>query len=441
MSEFTYEIVPLPKQFEALQFLRAETDDALKIIGFFGGWGSAKTTGAAFCFLVGCAEAPWTPAYGNQQHPKSAIVAPNLRTLRQSTLVPLEGVMPPEIILRRRGQPFNDILLRNGHMIELHSAESLPEGQSYVNVWADEIHHTNFTLRKYLNIQARARDPLARRLSVIVSGLPETGWLRDTFDRPDTARRKTMLLATRDNPHIKPEVIAEFLASCPSGQEQALLGGAWMSAMGAIYPQFDPRVHVVDREFDPRIPVDVSFDVGNFSCVLFAQHITVPIRNVVGQITHGDGLLICGQMLPDNLSVDRICYEIKTRTQFLIIKGGSTICVDPTTDRDELAAIRKHFPGVRIVRRERGDTTFPVKTGIRYVQRALMDALGNVRLFFSRSIAGAERGIVAAMPRYRWGENGEPVKDNLHDHAQDSLRYVVAEMLPAERRLPTVRDE
>ena len=435
-AAFEHEIVLLPKQREALTFLlEDESGEALKILALLGGWGSGKTTGCAAGFLAGCASSPWTPTYGSN-NPRSALVAPNLRIARQSMLPPLDAIMPPEIVRRRRGQPFNDILLVNGHLIELHSAESMPEGQSYQHLWVDEIHNTSYNLQKYLNLQARARDNRTPRMTVIASGLPESGWLRDRFDREPTIRQKTILMATRDNPWIAEAVIAEFLAACPSGQEAALLGGQWMSAIGAIYQQFDPRVHVVDREIDPTRPVDVSFDVGDMAAVLFSQLIRVPVRNVVGQTKLEDALLVGGQMLPDGKSVDEICYDIRTRTNYNIVKGGSIICVDPTTDKDELLALHKHFPRVHVRRRERGDHDFPVKTGIRWVQRALRDSLGNVRLFFARSIAGQERGVVSTLPKYRWGPNGEPVKDNL-EHALDALRYEVCARLPAERPAPT----
>jgi len=437
-AEASRELSPLKKQYQLLRFITREDGGALRIAAMLGGWGSAKTNGSAQAFLAGCILNPWRPEYG-ANNPRSAILAPTFRILKQSSIVQLDAVLPRELVMRRRGLPHNDILLTNGHLIELHSGAGELEGASYCGVWIDEIHHPNFEQRKYLNYQARARDPLAKRLFVIVSGLPETGWVRDTFDQPSSPSRLTLLNATRDNPHIKPEVIEEFLASCPSGEEERLLGGEWMPPVGAVYPQFDSATHVVERELRDAEPVHLAFDVGNFAAVVVGQEIPVTVRNIVGQPSTEKGLLIGAQYLPDNMSVDQVCYFLRTRTGHLVQPGVSIICVDPTTDRDELAAVRKHFPGVRIVRRERGDATYPIETGVRYVQRGLRDALGNTRLFFSRSLQGTARGILDSLSRMRRHEvTGEIVKDNLRDHVHDALRYMVCEVLPAERPRPVV---
>lgn len=439
MSAFAHNLRPLPRQYEALRWITADDDAGVKILAFLGAWGSAKTSGAAQSFFVACARSPWREAYG-QTNPRSALIAPTLSIARQATLTQLLQFCPREFILRHRGHPHNDLLLANGHLIELHSGKGELDGQNYTNVWIDEIHHRAFGHRKFMNYQARARDPLQPRHLVIASGLPESGWVQETFDRPESPSRKTLLLSTSDNPFITPEVMAELLASCPAGEEAYYLRGGWHAVRGAIYPQFSAATHIVDRGHNPRAPVHVSMDVGNQASVLFGQDIAIPLRNIVGQTSPGKGLLIVGQMQPENMSVDQICYQIKTRTEFHVVPGRSTICVDPTTDRDELAAIRKHFPGVRVVRRERGEDTYSVDTGIRLVKRALRDALGNTRLFFSRTLVGAPRGILEAIPRYKTAEGSDaPIKDNTYDHALDSMRYLVCEMLPAERIAPTVR--
>lgn len=431
---------PLANQMEALEFIARDDPTApLRIMAVLGGWGSGKSRSCAQAFIAGCMSSPWDKRYGSN-NPRSAVLSPTYRVLKQSTLVQIDSVLPREFVHRRRGLPHNDILLRNGHLIELHSGAGELEGASYCSVWIDEIHHANFDARKFLNYQARARDPFAKKLSVIVSGLPETGWVRDIFDVAQSSSRKTILCATQSNKYIRAEVLQEFLASCPSGAEARLLGGDWMPPVGAVYSQFDTGVHVIERECRQVEAVDIAFDVGNFAAVIVAQQISVPIRNVVGRVDQDKGLLICGQMLPDNMSVDQICYQLRTKTNYVIQPEVSIICTDPTTDRDELASIRRHFPNVRVVRRDRGEATYPVDTGIRFVQRALRDALGNVRLFFSRSLVGTPRGILDAISRYRYREDSDiVVKDNTRDHVLDALRYIVAERLPAERpRVNTV---
>ena len=377
---------------------------------------------------------PWTPAY-KDKHPIGIIVAPTHKIMRQSTLQEFDEVFPREAILHRRGPPHSDITLINGFRFLLHSGEGEIEGITACLVWVDEIHHNTFASRakRFMNLLARLRDKHSQRMAMIVSGLPEPGFVRDTFEH-ETENRRTILAATTDNPHIPQETLNEYYASCPSGQERALLGGHWMAPPSAIYPQYEAGVHLVDREMDPRLPVHLSFDIGNFGCVMVGQTEDIETKDVIGRTNKELGLLIGDQLLTENEGIEAMGYRIKTQTPWIVRPGASIITTDPTTRRDEHYAMKKHFPGVRIVQRKRGHEHFPVEAGIEFMQRGFMDALGNVRLRISKKISKMPLGLVDGLTRYRRSEiTGQPVKDNLRDHPLDATRYLVAFHLPPRR--------
>lgn len=431
----------LPHQLDAIRFItREDSATPVRRLAILGGWGSGKSKSAAMAFLASCAAEPWNEAYG-EQNPLSVIVAPTYRVLKQATLVALESVMSRDLVLKRRGPPHNDLLLSNGHRIALYSGEGELEGLNLVNLWVDEISHSTFDSHRFANYQARCRDPRAQRLNVIVSGLASFGWVRDIFDHPDTSSRKVILCATEDNKFIKAEVLEAIRAAVPAGMDHLLKAG-WQPAPGAVYAQFEPRLHIIDREIDKRLPVNLSFDVGNQAAVLVTQRIPVTIRGITGQPEPADGLLVGAELVPDGSSVDELCYKFRTQHgELRIVPNESVITTDPTTDKDELAAMRRHFKDVRVVRREKGDPQYSIAFGVRLVQRGLRDSLGNTRLYFSAALRRhGKRGILDSVPKLRYREGSDQiVKDNTSDHCADALRYGVCELLP-ERKVepPTV---
>lgn len=147
-------------------------------------------------------------------------------------------MFPRQLIRRRRKSPVFEWELVNNHKILFVSAESEVEGFSACVGWCDEIQHPNYwsNPRRIPNLTARIRDPKAMRArALIISGLPESGPVRDTFDRPDDPTTHLVLTGTRDNVFLDDETIANLLASSPAGYEDAFIGGRCLMPIGAIY--------------------------------------------------------------------------------------------------------------------------------------------------------------------------------------------------------------
>lgn len=399
-----------------------------------GGWGSGKTTAAVRRVLRLALQLRRTADYGRSEAPTVLVGAPTSRVLRDATWAKLEAAIPPALVSRKRAFPTPEIELVTGVRILGYSAEAELEGVDAAIAYLDEIAHPAWAQheRRYLNWTARLRDARAPRRAMIVSGLPESGWVRDTFDVQDQLHRHTLLCGTKDNWFLPESMLQTFLEACPSGYQEAYIEGRWMPPQHAVYPQYAESLHVVAEDGDPRQPVHLGIDVGNYGAIVVAQERLVRLNSPVAGSSGSDkGLLIVDEMLTENLSLDRMLIDLRTQRPWQHV---ASVAIDPTTRKDEMAALRRHFPSARVIKWQRGDDYYDVETGIRCVQRALRDALENVRLVFAASLKGRSRGVLDAIQRYRRNPASQlPVKDNLRDHVQDALRYVVCGQLPTHR--------
>lgn len=426
----------LQKQWEAFGW---EPPDGIKQVteGLLGGWGAGKTDGVARVFVKRVLRGGWHRAYGHKV-PIAYVCAPTWRVMRQTTLPALEAVMPREAIRSRRLSPVFEWELANQVKILFVSAESEIEGFTAFAGWLDEVQHPNYWTnpKRIPNLVARLRDPRARLRSLMLSGLPESGPVRDRFDRPDDPSTHLILTGTRDNAYLDEETISKLLAACPAGYEDSFIGGKWLMPQGAIYSQYDPEAHLSDRDGDWDRPVHLGMDVGNGGAMVAGQDTVERFKDD----TTGRGLRVVGEMITEDISAEEMCLRVKRETPWRIVPGESEIYTDPNLDKDEYRAIKRVFGDVRIVKRERGDDAFPIETGIRWCQRALRDAHGDVRCRFSRALVGKKHGILDGIQRYRRNEfTGRPVKDNLRDHPLDAWRYLVAGRLQPERAQAAVK--
>lgn len=417
----------LPHQWETFSFLPPSRQAT---IAQLGSWGSGKTNGAAKLAVQAALMNPWTPAYG-RTHPIGWIMAPTYKILKNATVQEFDLVCPPELIRKRVNAPFPSITFVNGFEYRLYSAKGSAEGENLCVVWMDEVQDPLY-VSKFKNIQARIRDKHSPWSRMIVSGLPQTGFVREKFDRPDDPNLKTVLSGTRDNPHIPPETLRELMSDCPAGKEHGFLNKGWMAPEGIIYSQFNPSIHIIDRPIDYNEPIQVGMDVGNFGAVIIAQKIQIETKDVFGYMHRSQGLYIVDEILTKNEGVEDQCYSIRTKTPYQVKGHFSSFCVDPTIRDAEMNVIRRHFPGVRIVKLDRGDEFFPVENGIRLTQRALMDSLKNPRVYFHKKLVGAKLGVIEGIETYRKNDRGIPVKDNTRDHGLDAFRYLCCEHVKLE---------
>lgn len=374
---------------------------------------------------------PWRTDYG-EDHPFSIVIGLTHKVLVDSAYREIKAVLPPEMILKETKGASWEITLVNGHVIKFRTSKGRIEGASACGVWLDEAHLLpDETL--FLNYQMRASDALGRRFLVLVSGLPESGWLQDTFDRPEHAadpNRLILFARTADNHYNPPHVIAQFRSSVSRANAIKYLEGKWMPREGTIYYEWDPRIHVVNYLGDRTKPCHLGVDVGEQGAVLWFQEVNRKVKNSSGVESIARGLHVVEEYLPDAQSTEQTMREVAKRGWTIHTKA-STIFVDPTTRGDEFASIRRVFGNdINIVRKFRGDKAENVEYGHDAVNAALRDADGNVRLTVSQALPRMARSLLQVISRYHRGPGGRPVRDDKVDHVLDAFRYPVAHFLP-----------
>jgi PBSX family phage terminase large subunit len=244
-----------------------------------------------------------------------------------------------------------------------------------------------------------------------------THWLNQRAVRGGVAR---LLSRHEDNPAVTPEYLAT-LDKLTGVRHQRLRRGVWAGAEGAVYDQYDPAIHLIDRFEIPerwRHYRVIDFGYTNpFVCQWWAED--------------EDGRLYR--------------YREIYRTQRLVEDHAADIARLSGGERYE-ATIADHDAEDRATLRARGIATVPaykaVSVGIQGVQARLAKAGdGRPRLFLLRdSLVGTDPRLVEAkkplsteqeFDGYIWATSpdGRPVKEEpvkVDDHGMDATRYLVA---------------
>lgn len=402
------------------EWRRDYVDHALFAI--LGGYGAGKTTLAVVLFILTCMRNWRTAAYGGD-HPRAYAIAPTGPVLADTVIHRFEAVCPTALVMRKVRAPWS-VELPTGGVVAGKSADGANEGFEGFAFYAEEIQHENYWRDPMLwpNYCARVRDPHAAVRRIIVAGLPQAGNVRGQFDKPGV---HLFHLATAGNPGIDEANMEQIRQACPAGQEEALLGGDWMQPLGAVFPNYNARTHLLPgTAYDPKLPVHLSLDVGNHSNAVLFQARPVTMTGITGQRSKGLGVLVVDEVVTRKKSVEDTCLAVRLSDYEL--SAGSVICVDPTIRFDERNVIAKYFPGLSIVQLDKNDPYYFVEEGIRLMQAALGDALGNVRIHILENLRLVRDGCVTALQSAkRHPKTGEVTKDDRTDHARDALRYAV----------------
>jgi hypothetical protein len=244
-----------------------------------------------------------------------------------------------------------------------------------------------------------------------------THWLNQRAVRGGVAR---LLSRHEDNPAVTPAYLAT-LDKLTGVRHQRLRRGVWAGAEGAVYDQYDPAVHLIDRFEIPerwRHYRVIDFGYTNpFVCQWWAEDF--------------DGRLYR--------------YRELYRTQRLVEDHAADIARLSGNQRYE-ATIADHDAEDRATLHARGIPTIPaykgVSVGIQGVQARLVRAGdGRPRLFLLRdSLVETDPRLVEAkkplsteqeFDGYIWATSpdGRPVKEEplkVDDHGMDATRYLVA---------------
>ncbi len=396
-----------------------------------GGYGSGKTDGAALTFLRNVLRNPYDKEAYGEDRPESIVCGPTHSVLKESSMKALRALLPPELILKEWVQD-RRWRIAGGHDILFRSVEGAIEGANLCTLWLDEAHLLDAA--DWPNLQMRVRDAKAANLLVLVSGLPEFGWLQDAFGRPEhyqDPQRCVVHFSTLDNHYLAPKVLEQLRSSVGEADAEAYLHGKWRSAENAVFYAYEPAIHVIDLPVDRRIPVHITCDVGNRGAVLILQPRTRRYRTTNGSTVEGLHLHVVDELLPENVSTEE-AMRLAQQRGWKIEPGVSMVFMDPRSNVDQIEAVRRVLGrDARIIRKTRGQPGYDVDEGHRAVNAALKDSLGNVRLTFASTLPRDKRSLLTSLPKVRRKPDGDGmVKDNITDHVADALRYPVVHLMP-----------
>lgn len=189
------------------------------------------------------------------------------------------------------------------------------------------------------------------------------------------------------------------------------------SGRGRVFPSFDPAVHV--RAFEGKADeVVMGVDFG-FAAPFVCLWVAIIGKGATRRLHVIDEYAQPGRTLPEHAA------EMAARRH-----GGQRVFCDPAgaavnghTAASDVAVLRQHGFGVRYCRSR-------IAAGVELIRRALRPAAGEPTLFVSPHC----RRLIASLQGYRYPQKGRisegelPLKDGIHDHAVDALRYVLVHL-------------
>lgn len=179
-----------------------------------------------------------------------------------------------------------------------------------------------------------------------------------------------------------------------------------------VYERFSEDTHVIDWDYQRLLPVYRAVDFGYHTPVVLWMQVTeqdevIVIREWIGQKSQLSEMLVAIQMGDSALGIS----EKDVRMTFCDPAGSAK--------KDEGVSSVNYLQdrGVKLTFRSSS-----VGVGVELVREKLMDAAGRVALKVDRS---CEKIIEDFRGYRRHSHSDEPVKDGLHDHTMDALRYFI----------------
>jgi len=410
-----------------------------------GAWGSGKTRALCEKTVKLCVENP-----GN----RVGLFRKEGKALEATTLVTLlEGdgsmppVLPPEAIIKHIRRPYGRIVIRTqgdpseivyGGLTQKSVVKSWVKGLNLGGFCVDQMEELDFSDYMLLLGRIRLDVPKIRQACGACNPGSPSHWIHERFfDSPD----KNMWVGSSssfDNPFL-PEQYRNSLSRLRGRYYQRYALGLWIGFEGLIYPNFDPKVHVIPR-FD--IPVEwtrflaVDFGYVHPACAqLWAWDPKADILYLDKEI-----------YVTQKFTVD-LAKEIKSLWGKRVNPAKVVVIADH--DAEECAVFRRE--GFRVIPADKR-----VKEGIQKVyarvgneQELPEDKRSEPSLFFfedaleyiDETLAFAEEGVkfpcctVDEMQVYEWLKEKE-IPRKKFDHGMDTTRYtcMTAFSIPEEQK-------
>ena len=367
-------------------------------------------------------------------------------------LARLAWAMARNVLRRLEGLILHEVdgvvWLRSGILIERRtgSNETQLQGASLSGVWIDEV--CTIPHESYLQIRNRLTDVEGW---AVMTGSPRPGtWAKETlWDRADeNPNLSVRTWTTEENPYIPREALEEAKAQLPPRWYRRDFLASWETFAGLVYDDYllaaegsDPGslVDIEAADFS-SYPVDACLDFGR------RRPAFLLLAEVPGLASDGGvGEVIIEELVASDILEERWAKECAALCQRLGVVIRHAYC-DPAgrarnaqTGISSVDTVRRVFGEERVMS---GDLLWPssaversVASGIEALSSRLRSASGVRRLFIERRLTapgrlrGYPRGVVGihgSLSGYVWPSapgKDEPLKDGVHDHFVDALRY------------------
>ncbi|MBL0062415.1 MAG: hypothetical protein IPP40_13270 [bacterium] len=225
----------------------------------------------------------------------------------------------------------------------------------------------------------------------------------------------------RDNEKWKQEA-SRGLSQSQWNREQEM---SFESVADRVYSEFQPTVHILKEEFHPRKewPLFRTIDFGyRKPFVLWLQ-----------QIPSGEYIVFSEWDGRDCTTEAMHATILRTDLLFGLNESDyNWTAADPSGAAAQDSGISPVDYLVRNGMKIRHRTS-KILSGVELVKAALRDANGKISLFISPRC----QKLMTDLENYRWDSaKEEPVKDGVHDHSLDALRYFFVNLEATEERAP-----
>ncbi|MCH5162483.1 MAG: terminase family protein [Clostridiales bacterium] len=226
-----------------------------------------------------------------------------------------------------------------------------------------------------------------------------------------------------DNPYLDREEVERVSAAMTDAERDVRRYGRFVDVKGAVYTEFDERVHVippfaVPEDWQDRLSIDPGLN-NPLSCHWYA-------------VDNDGNVYVVAEHFASGMSCAEHCTRIKNISARLgwhtDSRGRINALIDSAANQHTLNAeksVAELFSdnGVLVDTRVNKD----LFSGINRVKQYLMTD-GKPRLFVFESCVN----LIRELKSYRWGDGDRPVKTD--DHCLDELRYyLMSRPLPPQK--------
>ena len=426
-----------------------------QIVGYFGGWGSGKTTwviAEAFrntCCVPGIPGILTSPSFPVQRktlYPlivqlfPGAIRWPRGRDKARRCLGPLvrEWNAMDRVLTLDVGDPKSP-MSRGGTDWFFGSLEDPGsiEGGTYGWGIMDEPRLATHDAWRIFN--SRIRDPRVKVHRRSVSGVPAMGWMHEEFNK-GVPGRAFIRASSMDNPYLPKEYVKSLNLS--DRLARAYLYGEFVVLEGVVYWTYEPRIggSLVDMEPDKESESWGALDFGGrrpyFALIqdrmVDDEESEVIVEEVVGADTLEESHASrCAQVLKDWGVVMSDCFCDPAGKSRNAQTGFSSIQIYERVFRENgvLAGAMRYTTN----RAERH-----IPAGVEAVRSRFESHSGKRTLFVAERLTEQGRtssypqgvvGIHGALMGYKYPKNkpgnDDPQKDGVTDHPCDAIRYAI----------------